>query len=123
MPVEKEVIFLLDRFLGCRSRRNEKESLNSIPECGIFTRKKMARNTSVILGEHFDNFIKSELETGRYGSASEVIRSGLRLLEDERKKISAINEALIIGEESGSARPFDNEKFKLEMRKSLEEDA
>lgn len=79
----------------------------------------MARNTSVILGEHFDDFVKSELETGRYSSASEVIRSGLRLLEDEKKKILAINKALVVGEESGLAKPFDNTEFKQRMREKL----
>lgn len=83
----------------------------------------MARNTSVILGEHFDKFIKSELESGRYSSASEVIRSGLRLLEEHKKKIIAVNEALVIGEKSGEARSFNNEKFKLQMRENLAKDA
>jgi len=83
----------------------------------------MARNTSVILGEHFDKFIKSELESGRYSSASEVIRSGLRLLEEHKKKIIAVNETLLIGEKSGEARTFNNEKFKLQMRENLAKDA
>lgn len=83
----------------------------------------MARNTSVILGDHFDKFIKSELESGRYSSASEVIRSGLRLLEEHKKKIIAVNEALVIGEKSGEARTFNNEKFKLQMRENLAKDA
>ena len=79
----------------------------------------MARNTSVILGEHFDDFIKSEIDSGRFKSASEIIRSGLRLLEDEKHKIRLINEALIVGEMSGEAFTFDNEKFKRKMRKNL----
>ncbi len=79
----------------------------------------MAKNTSIILGDHFDDFVKSEMESGRYASASEVIRSGLRLLELEKAKIEAINKALIIGEESGKARSFDNEKFKARLRKKL----
>lgn len=79
----------------------------------------MAKNTSIILGDHFDNFVRTELESGRYASASEVIRSGLRLLEQEKAKIQAINKALIVGEESGKARRFDNEKFKARMRKKL----
>jgi antitoxin ParD1/3/4 len=83
----------------------------------------MGRNTSVILGEHFDEFIKSEIDSGRYKSASELIRSGLRLLEIEKQKILAINEALIVGELSGEAIEFDNEKFKRKMRKKLRANA
>ena len=79
----------------------------------------MSKNTSIILGEHFDEFISKELESGRFKSASEVIRSGLRLLELERKKIDLINEALVAGEKSGEPRKFDNEEFKKRMRKKL----
>jgi len=83
----------------------------------------MGRNTSVILGEHFDDFIKSEIDSGRYKSASEILRSGLRLLEVEKQKIRAINEALVVGEASGEAIEFDNEKFKQKMRKRLRPNA
>jgi antitoxin ParD1/3/4 len=76
----------------------------------------MGRNTSIILGEHFDQFIKSEIASGRYSSASEVIRSALRVLEDERRKIELLNEALVLGENSGKAKPFDNSTFKEKMR-------
>jgi len=93
-----------------------------IPENGIFDfnkKKSMSKNTSIILGDHFDQFIQSELKSGRYASASEVLRSGLRLLEIEKQKIEAINKALIVGEESGKPIAFDNEKFKQKMRKQL----
>ena len=83
----------------------------------------MGRNTSVILGDHFDEFIKSEIKSGRYGSVSEIIRSGLRMLEDESKKIRLINEALIVGEKSGEAKSFDNENFKKRMRSKFGMDA
>ena len=83
----------------------------------------MGRNTSVILGEHFDEFIKSEINSGRFKSASEIIRAGLRLLEDEKHKIRLINEALIVGEMSGEALEFDNEEFKRKMRMKLKENA
>ena len=83
----------------------------------------MSKNTSIILGEHFDKFIKSELKSGRYASASEVIRSGLRLLEVEKHKLQAIKEALIVGEESGEPTAFDNEKFKSKMRQKLIDNA
>jgi len=83
----------------------------------------MGRNTSVILGDHFDEFIKSEIESGRYSSVSEIIRSGLRMLEDESKKIKLINEALVVGEESEKARVFNNENFKRKMKKKMEGNA
>ncbi len=79
----------------------------------------MGRNTSIILGNHFDQFIKSEIASGRYSSASEVIRSGLRILEEERKKVEMINEALVVGENSGPAKPFDSSTFKEKMRKRV----
>lgn len=77
----------------------------------------MSKNTSIILGEHFDKFIKEEIKSGRYTSASEIIRSGLRLLEIEKNKIRAINKALVIGEKSGKAISFDNDKFIARMKK------
>jgi len=79
----------------------------------------MAKNTSIILGDHFDKFVQAEIKSGRYASASEVLRSGLRLLEIEKDKIKAINKALTIGENSGKPRSFNNEKFKSRMRKKL----
>lgn len=80
----------------------------------------MTRNTSVILGEHFDKFIRTEIESGRYSSASELIRSGLRLLELQKQKIEAINEALEAGDMSGDPVPFDNEEFKRRMHRKYE---
>lgn len=79
----------------------------------------MSKNTSVILGEHFDEFIQTEIKSGRYTTASEVIRSGLRLLENEKQKIEAINKALVVGEKSGKPIAFDNEKFKARMKKKF----
>ena len=82
----------------------------------------MSKNTSIILGDHFDKFIKSEIKSGRYASASEVLRSGLRLLEVEKQKIKAINKALTVGENSGEPVIFDNEKFKNRMSKKFKID-
>jgi len=65
------------------------------------------RNTSVTIGEHFTDFIATQVKTGRYGSASDVVRAGLRLLEDHEAKVRALEQALIEGEESGEPQPFD----------------
>lgn len=63
----------------------------------------MAKNTSITLGDHFDTFIASQLESGRYGSTSEIVRAGLRLLEDSESKLQALRQMLVQGEESGIA--------------------
>ena len=63
----------------------------------------MAKNTSVTLGDHFDQFINQQLNSGRYGSASEVVRAGLRALEDQETKIINLRNMLIEGENSGVA--------------------
>jgi len=63
----------------------------------------MAKNTSVSLGSHFDEFITGNVQNGRYGSASEVIRAGLRLLENTETKHDLLRTMLAEGEESGFA--------------------
>ncbi|MBB1274408.1 type II toxin-antitoxin system ParD family antitoxin [Psychromonas sp. SR45-3] len=62
----------------------------------------MAKNTSVTLGDHFDQFISQQLRSGRYGSASEVLRAGLRVLEDQESKLQNLRNMLIQGEQSGT---------------------
>ncbi len=74
----------------------------------------MAKNTSITLGEHFDNFIANQIKSGRYGSASEVIRSALRLLETQETKINTLRQLLVEGEESGTA-DYDLDSFINEL--------
>ena len=76
----------------------------------------MARNTSITLGDHFDGFVKAQIESGRYGNVSEVMRAGLRLLEEHEHKIAALRQALVDGEESGIAGPMDMNKIKQTAR-------
>jgi antitoxin ParD1/3/4 len=83
----------------------------------------MGKNTSISLGEHFEEFIQAQLSTGRFSSTSEVIMAGLRLLEEE-EKLKILRQALVAGEQSGTAEAFDNGEFKNKMhRKYLKEDA
>ncbi len=76
----------------------------------------MARNTSMSLGDHFAHFIDRQVEAGRYGSASDVVRAGLRLLEEHEARVKALQDALIAGEASGTPAPFDNAAFLARMR-------
>ena len=66
----------------------------------------MGKNTSISLGDHFEKFINNEVKSGRYGSVSEVIRTALRLLESEERKLNDLRNALIAGEQSGFVEDF-----------------
>lgn len=71
----------------------------------------MAKNTSFSLDDHYSTFIEGEVASGRYGSASEVVRAALRLLEDRETRLEAVRQALVDGEHSGEATPFDFDEF------------
>jgi antitoxin ParD1/3/4 len=77
----------------------------------------VAKNTSVILGDHFAEFIERQVDEGRYGSASDVVRAGLRLLEEREMKIEALRNALVEGEQSGAPVPFDFDAFVARKRR------
>ncbi len=66
-----------------------------------------SQNTSVSLSDHFVEFTAKQVESGRFGSTSEVIRAGLRMLEVEQDKLEALRQALREGEESGIDPDFD----------------
>ncbi len=76
----------------------------------------MSRNTSISLGNYFDRFVQSRLTTGRFKNASEVIRAGLRLLEEEENMIIALKDAIQEGVESGIAINFNSEVHLKELK-------
>lgn len=76
----------------------------------------MAKNTSISLGDHFSEFVEAQIASGRFASASEVIRAGLRLLEADEAKLQKLRELIREGEESGEPVPLDRAKFFAEMR-------
>jgi antitoxin ParD1/3/4 len=78
----------------------------------------MSKTTSVSLGHHFAGFIEEQVATGRYGSASDVVHAGLRLLEEQETRLKALQAALIEGEQSGSPSPFDFDAFLEGKRKT-----
>lgn len=77
----------------------------------------MGKNTSISLGDHFEGYIASQVETGHYGNRSEVIRDALRDHEERQHKIEALRQALIEGENSGEDSPLDMEEIIASARK------
>ena len=71
----------------------------------------MAKNTSILLGDHFDNFINQQVQSGRFSSASEVVRAALRMFEHEESKKDALIKELKRGEESGFIEELDRVDF------------
>jgi antitoxin ParD1/3/4 len=71
----------------------------------------MPRNTSVTLGEHFDKFVIKKIKEGRFQSVSEVIRAGLRKLEEDEAKLQALRLKLQAGEDSPVVENFDGDSF------------
>ncbi len=70
----------------------------------------MNNNKSVLRGDYYEDFIAKEIASGKYDSASKVIRSALRLLESEERKVTELRNALVIGEASGFVNDFDSKE-------------
>lgn len=70
----------------------------------------MAKNTSILLGEYFDSFINEQVSSGKFSSASEVIRTALRFFEQEENKKKILINELKAGEKSGFVSKFDRNK-------------
>ena len=83
----------------------------------------MGKNTSISLGDHFEGYIASQVETGRFGNRSEVIRDALRDHEERQRRVEALRHALIEGEESGAYRPFDMEEIIASAAQKADADA
>jgi antitoxin ParD1/3/4 len=81
--------------------------------------RQMSKNTSISLGNYFDQFVQTQVSAGRYKNVSEVIRAGLRLLENEESKVVALKNAIQEGIDSGVAHDFDSQRnlAKLKARK------
>jgi antitoxin ParD1/3/4 len=74
------------------------------------------KNTSISLGNYFDNFVSSQVSVGRFKNVSEVVRAGLRLLEDEESKVLALKKAIQEGIDSGIAHNFNPDKHLQELK-------
>jgi len=77
----------------------------------------MSKNTSVTLGKHFEEIIDKSIKSGRYSSASEVIRAGLRMVDERERKIHLLRQAIEAGEKSGYVKNFDPIKHLAELNK------
>jgi antitoxin ParD1/3/4 len=81
----------------------------------------MSKNTSIALGEYFEEFVQMRIGEGKYKNASEVIRAGLRLLEVEEQKFYALKNAIQDGIDSGIAANFDHEQHLQELKRGKQE--
>ena len=76
----------------------------------------MAKNTSILLGDYFDNFINQQIKSGKFSSASEVVRAALRMFEHEESKKNQLINELKKGEKSGFVKDFDRAVFLESIR-------
>lgn len=85
----------------------------------IYKKNKMGRNTSVSLGNHFEDFVDDRVSQGRFKNASEVIRAGLRLLEEEENKLQFLKNAIKEGIESGITKDFEPKKHLASLKAKM----
>lgn len=93
-----------------------KHRTNNLPIFGKFEKSIKMKNTSISLGDYFDQFVSNQVSVGRYKNVSEVVRAGLRLLEDEENKVIALRNAIQEGIDSGIAHNFDPKKNLQELK-------
>jgi len=77
----------------------------------------MSKNTSILLGDYFEDFIKNQVNSGKFSSTSEVVRAALRLFEEEELKKKTLVKELSKGEKSGFVKEFNKDKFLKSMHK------
>lgn len=82
----------------------------------------MAKNTSILLGDYFENFINQQIKSGKFSSASEVVRAALRVFEFEETKKTELITALKKGEKSGFVKDFDRKNFLEKLHQKYNED-
>ena len=79
----------------------------------------MAKTMSFNLGDHFEQFISNQIESGRYGNASEVVRASLRGMAEDEQRLEALRQALIDGENSGKSTPLDMQAIIKEAKQEV----
>ena len=96
------------------------KKLDSYTKFWYFCKKvEMPKNKSVSLGLHFEKIIERSIESGRYASASEVIKEGLRLVDEREQKIKILRDAIEVAEKSGYVKNFDPVKHLEKLNQSL----
>lgn len=101
--------------LGIPSRHSESRQASTADTNSWYFRL-VGKNTSFSLDEHYSAFIEAEVASGRYRSASDVVRTALRLLEDRETLLRALRRELIAGERSGESTEFDFDEFVTRKR-------
>jgi antitoxin ParD1/3/4 len=79
----------------------------------------MARNTSILIGDYFENFIQEQIATGKYNSVSEVVRTALRFFEQEENQTKSLINELKLGEKSPKIKNFDRNKNLAQLNANL----